>query len=1410
MVREGSKVDNDANVAQHFESIKAEREAYLLRAAKRIIPIQTRQRIVEAALRYLESRSRQSQPSQSPSQSIFSQGPNVALGQLSSFQSVLSSLLTAELPPETLIDVCVRATDGQFLPIAQKGLSLLATIGPIGERKSVKTENKTRSEQEDEQLVGNENEENEDPQNPISSSSTPSRNQILVRRTGQSFVDEFVSKLTEQESRKATQARSNDIFVVSVAREVPLSDHAAEFVFSQLVHRMSKVELLELPAFIYQLLLYASSRGNSYVKRCVLVHIARVFSVHEEKSRQSDAFSQNLLAEDEDAIVASTTSLADLRQVQGTALLHIEYAVKQDPSLSGEIVSLAKAGVETPKHFLTAFGTGMVLSLAKTVSIRTDVLQVLREVVSRFDKEVVLRKRNLFMARVSMNDEKLINPCNSLLHIAECTCENGWDYVKESLLQFAFVLLDKPLPTYYSEQISASGSLVDHLFIKLFNAHPAMRSSILEQLTTRIALQEKSAMQAISIIKVLAEKIPYFVLEHIHHIRDGMEIIVSLPPWMASSLIQAYKPLLLTRQDLQDYFQLIVRKSLFHREVSSRAVSIIGFLTLVPMNKVTQSARKKSISSKSQSTCPSRRAEKGIDGIMESFQPLRRVFSYPAALKAFWYMNAIQHLNAIESRPVMEAVATGMSEVFVNHLRRFVDVTKAPYLLLDHCVDMNGLVEPLGELVWCLAVVEFKKDPVAYSQHRDDEDFANAPENDENNPKYVRNKVRALGSVCEALIHAVFIIPKEQQKWSFYSDIAVPLLTLKGQLLEILGHARVASASDSFLELGGIATLERLRPGLRLMLQRSGKSSRSGKKGQSRKGKSNDTQASSAHATQNNLHKFGVFNVLASSSSKPSLPLKTSIQILQQMTDAEVSEQPSQDIFQSRTHSKEFQELRLYLLAVTKKHIENFSTVLSKPGHDKSFAGEEKMNTLMRSVNVFVNIVMSDFKKFRRSSSDISRQGGLKALQAAESCTSVLPFIIRHKPKALSTFCKALTPVDSDFDNRTEATTLETAVELLEGLIDNLIEDAMLKEVTVALHIRDVLVKSAFAVLNGLDTRSGFLTKRVQWSVDALSRKKIADDHIVKTLVCSCLVYTENNNDMRRANDLCVRLLSVVGDCDANMATPDEDGSNCLDAKLSSAVAIEKGTCFPVVEGILDAIESAISDVEWCLSRMSSLEAAAAGSEFSLPSQPKTRAEDKSKLQEEVAKQSIRAEDAALLRLEGVVRALRGLTTCAIGKWGLQERLLRLVTKTYKVLCLATGIQAKRKGDPRTSFISLINEVKGLAPTLWTYLAFIGADSMNEVHQRNSGRAASEARVMPQLIYEVERFEKVLISAQKRTTVSLLRGMRRNIARDFRIREDLLHDEDQEESNGENNNLEQQNESRNPRGRVRAKRRRVS
>lgn len=1437
------KIDVDATVDEHYKAIRSLGLQYLNRAIKQNLPPQTRVRVLFASLRYLESRSRINSQAQNHSQSVLSQGVAVAVARPdSSFQSLLATLVDHEIPPQSLIDACAKAADCHLLSIVIKCLFVLSKIGPINtakQKQDIVIFSQTQK-QEDEELFGEPDPDSGNPDVPVQNIETekPSHpNQVKIRRTGQTFVDDFVVRLVENtEVCKRSQTRSNDVFISSLVREAPLSETASQHAIQILINRMAAVDIFELPAFIYQLLLFASARGTPQVKSQVLVSIAEVFVKHENSTRKADEMSQSILAEDEDAITVSTTSLRDLRQVQGTALLHIEYAIKQDPSLSAEAIKLAKLGVSTPRHFMTSFGTGILLSLSRAASVQSDVLQIVRDSIMRFDKEIAQRSENLYMSRVSMNDDELIDPRQSLLHIADCTSENGWDYVKESLLQFAFVLLDKPLPNP-SVHDSSINFLAEPLIFKMFNAHPGMRESILEQLTTRITLQEKSALQAIFIIKKLSMKIPYFVLENNRFIRDGIEILVTLPPWMASTLMEAYKPLLVARQDLQDYFQLVVRKSLFHRDISSRAVAIVGFLTIVSIYSASRNIN-------SSQDVSSRRIEGQVDVIIEAIQPLRRIFSYSATLKAFFYKNAIQHLQNITSRPSAKHVAIALGEILQNHLHRFVDATQAPYVLIEHCVDENNggkLVEPLGDLIWCLAVIEEKRDPDQYSksyvldlakkvasvslqdfsftkepltsanENRNDTDFEEDQLSSQAAARANRNKVRVLGSVTEATIHAVLIMSEDAQDWVIFENILIPLLLLKGKVYDLLRNAGVASPADAFSDLGGDLGIERLRPGARLFLQRAGKSTGGSKKGAaSKKVKSVESGgAIGSSFPQTFDHRFGAFNVLSSASSRPSLSLQVSIRILQMMFEAMCKSQaPVSNFFKGKTESRDFQELRVYLLAVAHKHVDDFISSTTKAAQEDPRLLRLDHSEMIESTKILIKIVMNDFKRFRRSSSPVPGQGGLKALQVADSCICAAGFLAKSKKSILSSFCQALMPASSHNENEEEII-FETAVDALEKLVDTLIDDAMLKEVVVALHIHDTLVKEIVLALQRIEMKSAFLQKRIRWAIDAVAERQIGDAGIVKTLLQTAFHYTEDNNDLRRAFETCDRLLEVMGECDAG-AEPSEPHSRSVPT-LSRAVAIEQSTSLATADAILDVIDRAISDVDWCLRRMVCLEAASNSQTApDIDNQSnKARGGVDLKLLEIVGKQAIRAEDAAQVRLECAVQTLQQLARCAIGKWAQQERLLKLVTKTYKTTSYATQSQAKRRGEPRTSFVSLINECKGLAPTLWTYLAFIGADTIEERGGKGMSKAAKEARVMPQLVYEVEKFEKVLIGAQKRTKISLLRGMRRNIARDFRIREDCLQDmievgaENEEENNGENMDRESKQSSR-------VKRRRVS
>lgn len=1411
------KVDVDASTAEHYQGIRSRGQQYLVQACRQILPGPARQRIVQAALEYMDSRSGERKPYVAPSQS--SQNPQISQGTAAitrdaTFQSHLTALIDGEIPAHALVSACVKAADIGLLPVLTKCLEVVARIGHIRELKTINGELiVSQSQYQDDELV------------PVASSSPNQGRQqdlqvrtalpedaegaskIPVRRTGQNFVDEFISKLVDPPSTSGlSQSRCSDVFVVSASREAPLTEHAAERVLNILTDRMVRVEIFELPAFVYQLLLFASTKGKEVVKNRVLLRIAEVFSEHEQNVRKSSALSQSLLEEDEDAIIVNSISLNDLREVQGTALYHIDIATRQDPSLASEVIKLVKSGVEGSRHFLSSFGTGIVLLLARSTFLRNDVLFLLREAIVRFDKERSIRVDNMFAARVAMNDDELLNPQNSLCRIADSTSENGWDYVKEGLLELSLVVLDKPLPL---KGASHSQSLAMILMSKLFNSHPEMRQEILSQLHYRIALQDKSALHAVRIVKSLSEAYSYTMLEHHSFIRDCIELLVNLPQWLASPLMDIFKPLFELRQDLLDFFYLVVRKSFFYKDSSSRAVAIIGFLTIASMSRETSS---RSRASQALSQDPQQDDEGAVNALLDIIQPLRRTFSFPPVLRAFLYKSVVIHVHSLVSSNNTAIMASALGSLLLNHFHQFVDIGKPPYLLLERCIvdDAGTLQEPVGDLIWCLAALELKRAPGEYhksyvmdlakkvaSVSLQDFPFSKGPltstedetEGTSQPGQSValgnRNKTRLLGSIVEALIHSAIITPKRHFNWDLVTVVIVPLLLFKSKIFDLLHKAGVSTPGDAFRDLGGDLDLERLRPGGRFVFQRSSKASGASKKSTGpKKGKSGD-QTVSANSHHSTGHRFGVFNILTSAYMKPSLSLEACISVLDMMSETANESQDDGNPFSGQSETQDFQEFRIYLMSVAHRHVDEFVQTMSKWSLEEPEKTPQDIMEMATAVETLVRIAMNDFKNFRRASGEVAGQGGLKALQISESCAAALPLLCQNDDAFAASFCKAILPLTANSVFNNDCGTCETATNALEQLVESLLGESLMKEGIVVLRIHYHLIKSIVEILGTVEKKSTFLTKRAQWAAELISSKAISDAAIVKALIDLTLIYTQNNNDMRFGEEICERLLDIFADCNTGAEPPGSRESD--NRQLVKAKAIQRDTFLPTVDVVCDVIERGVSDSEWCLGRMISLEAFLDTyfESDALTGSTRKVSEKEKILHEKTAKLAIRAEDAAQTRLTGTMRTLRGLFRCAIAKWNQQERLLKVTTKVYKLLAVATHAQLKRRGDPRTSFVAMIAEGKVLSPTLSESYMFIEANAMTDGGAAGASRAKTEGRMKAQLVYDEEKFYQQLIAAQKKTKINLLRGMRRSTARDFRIREDKLRQED-DEADGQN------------------------
>lgn len=1438
-------VHGEASVEDHLDAITRGGEAYLAAALAPEALAASRGRALLAALRYLERRARQSAPQSAagPSQVVMTQLAPTQPAVVSSFESVLAAAIDHDIPIEALVEACATAADAKILPVLTKCLCILAShrsalpdvfgadCDPGGVNQDGNVVMRADSDGENEPRNGSlsRGDKHIDSEDEVASvRKGATGNAKLAKgshkrlpaagRTGQAFVDEFMTKLVDNEGTSRGRAETpDDLFVATAAREAPLSPSAARHALAALVCRMSEVELLELPAYIYQTLLFVSARGSTAAKRKVLLGITRLFSTIERQTQDIEHASQFIRDHDEDAIVSSSATLRDVRQVQGASLLHIEFAIKQDPSLIAEVMKLTRSGVECQEQFLTTFGAAILLALARAPAVQMDVLNGIRDAVVRFDRERVRRKKNLFAACVSRSDDELLDPQASLLTAAERTSADGWEFVSETLLQLGFVFIDRPIST------DAPENLGERLVSVLFCAHKAMQANVMEQLVSRVVLREKSAPTAVRVLHRLSRQVPLDMLEQSSYVRDCIEDLVTLPPWMATALIDAFRPLLRRRRDLQDYLFLVMRKALFHRENSNRAVAAIGFLNI--MSSVGQLSCNESRGASSNGSL----SKADLESIQDTAQPLRRVLSHPAALRAFMYMEASKVLLSTPPGPTRLAIAGALHDLLKPHFLRFIDATEAPYLLIEHCVNEasgGALVEPLGDLIRCLSVVEANlgEDLPANSYILElarklssvsIQDFAISKDSssvvagvnstgaeeqeqelaEEAAARANRNRARVLGSVAESLIHAVLSMPQDVQSPSLFEDVLFPLLRLRGSVYDVLRFVGSATPSDALRDLDGDLTIERSRGSARFGNVRPGRSGATTKKNNLGKKKSSGanggTGSGNAGAGSVSEHRFGVFSVLASGASSPTVSLNAAIRCLEAMGGLH----PDRDsamakFFDKRLDSRDVSELQSYLFAVAQKHVENTIEVAVKYPEVSLSSSNDDLTANANAIFALARLAMHEFKRSRRSTAAVSNSvGGIRALQVAGMCGRSLSTVLMGRQKSVEQFCAALLPSQPNSAGGTGDDSMSMiAIPSLEGLTDTLLGDEMFKEAAVVLLLYSTLVESVIANMDGIDDIANLREGRSLWSRRVLTTRKGLDAGTVKSLAAISMAYTSNNDDLRAAGEIIVRLHEVIGDCD--VAAEPKERSESEPGSLVQSDAIEQGTSLAAVDAVLDVSETALSDVEWCLGRMSSFEASAHVMESDTASSaPRKRARssahDDSDRVKITSGQMIRAEEAAQTRLEGIVKNLNSLAHCAIEKWAQQERLLKMITRTYRDLSIAAQAQCRRRCDPRTPFISMLAACKDLPPTLWTYLAFLG-NSHGDGSAAKTSTAVKEARVMPQLVYEVEKFEKLLISAQKHTKIPLLRGMRQNTARDFMIHVEELN----QESGADNSELE--------------------
>eukprot|EP01018_Ginkgo_biloba_P027856 Gb_08990 [translate_table: standard] len=361
--------------------------------------------------------------------------------------------------------------------------------------------------------------------------------------------------------------------MVSILREMQLDKGQVEEFLHKVFSRMKGADPQDLPSLVYQLLLFAS-KGH---KKAVLGGIVKLFG--EVLSRISDG---NVVTRRSVSQSNSKNSAEALRQVEGTVLLHMNFAIKQDPSLGQELLNAVRADHRP----IAPFTVALLLSIARIQRFEEPSMGLLRTVIVKSHQDYrQARDCRWLPDAMRVQSLQIARAVEQALVQAVQNSSFGRDHIIPSVVKIGFSLLDSvengkmasAVDPVNCDGLVGSKELGIQALRTAFEIHEMARNEIIEQSKFRIiSLKPQQSSPVIRLLDQLVQGYPHLMLEHVACLKECLDYFTFFNSISASSLIRALCPLFHMSHDLQNYTVLVLRKAMFGREEAARAQRFIA------------------------------------------------------------------------------------------------------------------------------------------------------------------------------------------------------------------------------------------------------------------------------------------------------------------------------------------------------------------------------------------------------------------------------------------------------------------------------------------------------------------------------------------------------------------------------------------------------------------------------------------------------------------------------------------------------------------------------------------------------------------------------------------------------------------------------------------------------------------
>lgn len=383
--------------------------------------------------------------------------------------------------------------------------------------------------------------------------------------------------------------------LISVLKDIDLSEDELKLVSENILKSLPNVELIELPSFIYQLLLLSSKGQRQQILQGIVAHFIKEDQRFHGKS---DEDSENLI-EDESEVL--------YRQMEGTVILMISVSSRHDQSIGKEFATLLKKVQHKTELVLSPFTFATALSLSKIHSNKDDIFESLKKSLTAAYQLKTKKKSSLWMREMITASPDILE----LVKEAIRSSQFGWDHVCQGLIKFGFSAIDTFGPKYIIgnaiRSLSEEGcQLGSHILRDTFKSHRIVRPEVLDQILNQIVTKsQKPVKHYIDILSQIVQSDPLFLMDTLPKIVEILDYIHFLPHKNAVYILQALAPLMKISMPLKDTLMLVLRKALFHRDIEARKVAVSGYLMVLKklnfIGKVSLSQSQTSLSSQTSS-----------------------------------------------------------------------------------------------------------------------------------------------------------------------------------------------------------------------------------------------------------------------------------------------------------------------------------------------------------------------------------------------------------------------------------------------------------------------------------------------------------------------------------------------------------------------------------------------------------------------------------------------------------------------------------------------------------------------------------------------------------------------------------------------------------------------------------------